>query len=75
MTDQTERYDRIAQGYDRWWAPVLAPSAAALLDRLAPIVAEGVVDLLDVGVGTGNLALAAVERWPGVRVVGVDASG
>jgi ubiquinone/menaquinone biosynthesis C-methylase UbiE len=75
VTDQTERYDRIAQGYDRWWAPVLAPSATALLDRLAPIVAEGVVDLLDVGVGTGNLALAAVERWPGVRVVGVDASG
>ncbi len=25
MTDQAERYDRIAAGYERWWAPVLAP--------------------------------------------------
>ena len=25
MTDQAERYDRIAEGYARWWAPVLAP--------------------------------------------------
>ncbi|MEP6639371.1 MAG: class I SAM-dependent methyltransferase [Chloroflexota bacterium] len=75
MTDQTERYDRIAKGYDRWWAPVLALSAAALLDRMAPVLEGKVVDLLDVGVGTGNLALAAVERWPDVRVMGVDASG
>ncbi len=75
MTDQTERYDRIAKGYDRWWAPVLAPTAAALLDRMAPVLEGGVVDLLDVGVGTGNLAIAAVERWPDVQVMGVDASG
>ena len=39
MTDQGERYDRMAAGYDRWWAPVLAPSATALLDRLEPTVA------------------------------------
>jgi ubiquinone/menaquinone biosynthesis C-methylase UbiE len=75
VSEQSERYDRMAHGYDRWWAPVLAPSASSLLDRLAPIVADGVIDLLDVGVGTGNLALAAVERWPEVRVTGVDASG
>ena len=31
-TDQTERYDRIAEGYARWWAPVLAPAVAELLD-------------------------------------------
>ena len=49
MTDQGERYDRMAAGYDRWWAPVLAPSATALLDRLEPTVASGAVDLLDVG--------------------------
>ena len=28
MTDQGERYDRIAAGYARWWAPVLAPAVA-----------------------------------------------
>ena len=36
MTDQGERYDRMAAGYARWWAPVLAPAVAELLDDLAP---------------------------------------
>ena len=35
----------------------------------------GAVDLLDVGIGTGNLALPALARWPSVRVTGIDASG
>ena len=74
MTDQAERYDRIAAGYERWWAPVLAPSARRLLERLDPDVAAGATSLLDVGVGTGNLAIPALDRWPGVRVTGVDAS-
>lgn len=75
VTDQAARYDRIAQGYERWWAPVLAPSAVGLLDRLDPLVVNGARDLLDVGVGTGNLALTALERWPQTRVTGIDASG
>jgi ubiquinone/menaquinone biosynthesis C-methylase UbiE len=74
MTDQGERYDRMAAGYERWWAPVLAPSAVALLDALEPMVAGGAVDVLDVGIGTGNLALPALLRWPSVRVTGIDAS-
>ncbi len=74
MTDQGERYDRMADGYERWWAPVLAPSANALLDRLDPIVAAGARDLIDIGVGTGNLALPALHRWPTVEVTGIDAS-
>ena len=75
VTDQGERYDRMAEGYERWWAPVLAPSALALLDRLDPVVAAGARDLLDVGVGTGNLALPALQRWPVIHVTGIDASG
>jgi ubiquinone/menaquinone biosynthesis C-methylase UbiE len=75
VTDQAERYDRIADGYERWWAPVLAPSAAALLDRLAPVIDGGARDLLDVGVGTGNLALDALARWPDIRLTAIDASG
>ncbi|HYH93020.1 MAG TPA: methyltransferase domain-containing protein [Candidatus Saccharimonadales bacterium] len=74
MTEQAERYDRIAEGYDRWWAPVLAPSALALLGELDDEVAAGATSILDVGVGTGNLALPAVRRWPTVRVTGIDAS-
>ena len=26
-----DRYDRIAERYERWWAPVLAPTARDLL--------------------------------------------
>jgi len=74
MTDQAERYDRMAAGYERWWAPVLAPSAVALLDQLVPAVDAGATELLDVGVGTGNLTRPALARWPTVRVTGVDAS-
>lgn len=74
MIDQGERDDRMAAGYERWWAPVLAPSAAALLDRLDPVIGDGAHDLIDIGVGTGNLAIPALERWPGVHVTAIDAS-
>ena len=74
VTEQAARYDRIAAGYDKWWAPVLAPSAMALLDWLEATVADGARDLVDVGVGTGNLSIAALNRWPGVQVTGIDAS-
>jgi SAM-dependent methyltransferase len=74
MTEQGPHCDRMAAGYERHWAPVLAPSAVALLDRLEPVIAAGARDLLDIGVGTGNLALAAVRRWTAVHVTGIDAS-
>ena len=74
VSEQAEKYDRIAAGYERWWAPVLAPSAVALLDRVGPAVEAGATELLDVGVGTGNLSRPALARWPTVRVTGVDAS-
>jgi SAM-dependent methyltransferase len=74
MTDQAERYDRIAAGYARWWAPVIAPRAVDALDLLEPAVRAGARDLLDIGTGTGTLAVAAIRRWPDVRVVGIDAS-
>lgn len=81
MTEPTEReeaearrFDEWAAGYDRWWAPVLAPSAHRLLDQLAPFIEAGAVDILDVGVGTGNLARPALARWPQIRVTGLDAS-
>jgi ubiquinone/menaquinone biosynthesis C-methylase UbiE len=74
VTETAERYDRIAAGYDRWWAPVLAPSAVALLDRLDGVVAGGARSVLDVGVGTGNLSIAALRRWPEVQITAIDAS-
>lgn len=75
MTEQAKRYDRIAEGYERWWAPVLAPSALALLERVDRVVASGARDVADVGTGTGTLAMGAIARWPEVRVSAIDASG
>jgi SAM-dependent methyltransferase len=66
-------YDGFAADYRDWWAPVIAPSAIRLLDRLDGVVLEGrPATLVDIGTGTGTLALAALERWEQVRVVGVD---
>ena len=74
MTDQAERYDRIAEGYARWWAPVIAPSARAVLERLDDALDGRSVRLLDVGSGTGTLSVAALQRWPDARVDAIDAS-
>jgi ubiquinone/menaquinone biosynthesis C-methylase UbiE len=74
VEDQRERFDRIAAGYARWWAPVIAPSALTVLEELDAVVAGGARRLLDVGTGTGTLAIAAVRRWPAVHVVGLDVS-
>lgn len=72
--DQGARYDRIAVGYARHWAPVIRPAAIQLLDDLAPLLPGGMPHLLDIGTGTGTLALEAIERWPAARVTGIDAS-
>ena len=74
MTEQAERYDRIATGYARWWAPVLTPAVLELLDETAERLAAG-GHVLDLGTGTGQLAIEALTRWPDLSVVGIDASG
>ncbi len=69
------RYDHRAHLYERFWAPVLAPSAIRLLDVIEPTVATiPASHLLDAGIGSGTLALAAAQRWPHVRVTGLDIS-
>ena len=68
-------YDRYGEDYQRWMAPVVAPSAVRVLDRLdGRSDLMGPLEILDVGVGTGTLALAALERWPDALAVGVDPS-
>jgi ubiquinone/menaquinone biosynthesis C-methylase UbiE len=74
MTEQAERYDRIADGYARWWGPIIAPAAVTVLDEVDDAVAAGATRLVDVGTGTGTLAIAAIRRWPEVRVTALDAS-
>ncbi len=75
--DEAEKvFNQYADAYRDWWGPIIEPSAVRLLDRVGPPAGDGAsFDLLDLGTGTGALALAALERWPGARVTGIDPSG
>lgn len=79
------RYDEMADGYARFWAPVLRVAAERVLDHLESTIAAATPAasgarparnprLLDVGSGTGTLARAAVARWPSLHVIGIDPS-
>lgn len=72
---EESRYDRMAEGYAQFWAPVLRDAAERVLDMLEPDLAAGDTSVLDVGSGTGTLAVGALERWPHLRVTGIDPSG
>ncbi|GAA4398726.1 class I SAM-dependent methyltransferase [Fodinibacter luteus] len=61
-----------ASAYERFmgrWSVLLAP---AFLDVVGLDVATPPVRVLDVGSGTGHLALEVAGRWPRCEVVGVD---
>ena len=60
-----------AEAYERFmgrWSRLMAP----LLVDFARLPAAGTI--LDVGSGTGSLAMAIAQRSPGYRVVGIDLS-
>jgi SAM-dependent methyltransferase len=68
-------YNRAALRYRDCWAPVIAQAAVRLLDRVdQAFVGPDRFTLVDIGTGSGTLALAALERWPGARVIAVDPS-
>src|SRR5262245_46362025 len=70
-----ERYDRDAGLYGHHWAPVLDASARGLLARVAAEVrVPPAPTIVDVGTGTGVLALEALARWPDATVRATDAS-
>jgi len=82
-SEPESRYDLLAEGYARHWGPVIRPAAERVLDMITPaveaaleaaLVTHADARLLDVGTGTGTLAFAALERWPGLHVTGIDPS-
>lgn len=77
MNSIVERYDRDAADYERYWAPVLRSTARRLLDYVDDYVRfvirrDGGVRILEVGVGTGALLQAALERWPQATFVATE---
>jgi len=74
--DEAERiYDQFAEAYRDWWGPIIAPASVQVLDDVeVPAGDSRPFDLLDIGTGTGVLAVRALRRWPGVRVVALDPS-
>jgi ubiquinone/menaquinone biosynthesis C-methylase UbiE len=70
------RYDDMADLYARFWGPVIRPAAIKVLDLVGPMLdAADASHVLDVGSGTGSLAIATLERWPRHRVTGIDPAG
>ncbi len=64
MTDQEARYDRIAEGYATWWAPIHMPATLGLVRRVDDaLAADG-----------ARRAAAGADAEPGAaRPAGVDA--
>jgi ubiquinone/menaquinone biosynthesis C-methylase UbiE len=72
-----ERYEVAAADYERYWAPVLESTSRRVLELAADHIdrqPEQRLRLLEVGVGTGTVLLAALERWPMLEVVASDAA-
>ena len=74
--DEAERiYDQFAEAYRDWWGPIIAPASVRVLEDVEVRAGDSSpFDLLDIGTGTGVLAVGALRRWPGVRVVALDPS-
>jgi trans-aconitate methyltransferase len=70
-----DRFNRWAGTYDRHWMQriIFGPIQQAVLQLAAEQVSRPSA-ILDVGCGTGKLLKSAEARFPGAKLVGVDAA-
>jgi len=70
-----DRFNRWASTYDRHWMQrlIFKPIQRAVLQLAAEQVSRPSA-ILDVGCGTGKLLKSAEARFPGAKLVGVDAA-
>jgi ubiquinone/menaquinone biosynthesis C-methylase UbiE len=73
-TPIVQRYDAGAAEYARYWAPVLVETAERLIDEVDSVFRGDRLRIVDIGSGTGTVALAALRRWPHAQVVATDAA-
>jgi ubiquinone/menaquinone biosynthesis C-methylase UbiE len=66
-----KQYGRLAGRYDRRWRAYLRQTLGCALDALR---LAGTERILDVGCGTGEFERMAIERFPGLTVIGIDAT-
>jgi len=64
-------YGRLAAQYDRRWQAYLRQTLGRVLEVLQ---ASGTARILDVGCGTGEFARMAIQRFPELTIVGIDAT-
>jgi SAM-dependent methyltransferase len=70
-----DRFNARAHDYDKWWAPVLAETARTLIDYVEWYAGGPPPDassILELGTGSGTLARAVLERWPGTTLIATD---
>lgn len=70
-----DRFNARARDYDKWWAPVLAETARTLIDYVEWYAGGPPPDgstVLELGTGSGTLAGAVLENWPGTSLVATD---
>lgn len=80
MTDDVtqsmiDRFNARAHDYDKWWAPVLAETTRTLIDYVEWYAGGPPPDgsnVLELGTGSGTLAHAVLERWPGTTLIATD---
>ena len=74
MNPIVQRYDAGAAEYARYWAPVLEHTAERLIDEVDAVFRGDRLRIVDVGSGTGTVALAALRRWGHAEVTATDAA-